>query len=101
MFGDQVHFMTRNAYQEVGGYPEIPLMEDVEMMRALHQVGRLVRVPGDRRAITSSRRFLEQGVFRQTLLNGWNLFRYLCLGASPETIAASYRSSREEAMRHD
>ena len=96
MFGDQVHFMSRDTYERIGGFPELPLMKDVEMSRALHQVGRLVRI--DLRVVTSSRRFLERGFIRQGLCNGWSMFRYLYLGATPEEIASGYRSSREEGM---
>jgi hypothetical protein len=96
MFGDQAQFMTRATYEKVGGFPEIPLMEDVEMSRALHQEGDLVRVP--LRVVTSSRRFLERGYIRQTLLNIRSMVRYLLLGATPEEIARDYRSSREEVM---
>ena len=95
MFGDQVQFMRRATFDRVRGYPEIPLMEDVEMARALHEEGRLVRIPI--RVITSSRRFIERGVLGQTLLNGWNMFRYLYLGTTPEQIAHSYQSSREQS----
>ncbi|MCJ7736181.1 MAG: hypothetical protein MUQ10_02555 [Anaerolineae bacterium] len=45
---------------------------------------------------TSSRCFRERKALRQTLLNGWNVFRYAVLGVSAEDIAQSYRSSREE-----
>lgn len=96
MFGDQVQFMRRETFEAVGGFPEIPLMEDVEMSRSLHEAGRLVRIDSDVRVITSARRFAERGYLRQSLLNGWNMFRYLNLGATPEQIARSYRSSREE-----
>jgi hypothetical protein len=58
----------------------------------------LVRIDPAIRVTTSSRRFRERGALRQTLLNGWNLFRYLYLGASPEAITRTYRSSREEAL---
>jgi rSAM/selenodomain-associated transferase 2 len=95
MFGDQVQFMSRATFEQVGGFPEIPLMEDVEMSRALHRVGRLVRIP--LRVTTSSRRFLERGAIRQSLTNGLNMFRYLYLGATPEDIVRVYRSSREES----
>ena len=95
MYGDQVQFMRRETFEHVGGFPEIPLMEDVEMMRALHNVGRLVRIPSQWRVITSARRFIERGVLRQTLLNTWNILRYRYLGATPEQIARSYKSSRE------
>jgi rSAM/selenodomain-associated transferase 2 len=93
MMGDQVQFTSRATFDRVGGFPEIPLMEDIEMSRALHQVGELVRIP--LRVITSSRRFLERGPVRQWLLNMWNMARYLYLGATPEEIARSYRSGRE------
>lgn len=98
MFGDQVQFMRRVTFEEIGGFPQIPLMEDVEMSRALHERGRLVRIDPAIRVVTSSRRFEERGALRQTLLNGWNLFRYLYLGVKPERIARSYRSSREETL---
>jgi glycosyltransferase involved in cell wall biosynthesis len=101
MFGDQVQFMRRKTFKEVGGFPEIPLMEDVEMSRALHKMGRLVRIDPDVRVITSGRRFAERGYLRQSLLNGWNMFRYLNLGATPEEIARSYRSSREATAERE
>jgi GT2 family glycosyltransferase len=97
MFGDQVQFMRRTTFEAVGGFPEIPLMEDVEMSRALHNAGQLVRIPPQYRVITSSRRFAERGFLRQSLLNGMSMIRYLYLGATPEDIARVYRSSREEA----
>jgi rSAM/selenodomain-associated transferase 2 len=95
MFGDQVQFMRRETLAQIGGFPEIPLMEDVEMSRSLHKVGKLVRLP--LRVTTSSRRFLERGVLRQTIMNGISMFRYLYLGATPQDIAKTYRSSREES----
>jgi rSAM/selenodomain-associated transferase 2 len=95
MYGDQAQFMRRATFERVGGFPELPLMEDVEMMRALHGEGRLVRIDHPR-VVTSSRRFLERGFLRQSLMNLWSMFRYLRLGATPEDIARVYRSSREE-----
>jgi len=94
MMGDQGQFMSRATFERVGGFPEIPLMEDVEMSRALHKAGKLVRVP--LHITTSSRRFLERGLLRQWLLSFTNVVRYLYLGATPEQIAARYRSSRED-----
>lgn len=95
MFGDQAQFMRRATFEQVGGFPELPLMEDLELSRALHKVGKLIRIRPELRVITSSRRFLERGCIRQWLLNIWNTTRYLYLGATAEKIAASYRSSRE------
>jgi rSAM/selenodomain-associated transferase 2 len=93
MFGDQAQFMTRPAFDRVGGFPAIPLMEDLEMSRRLHEAGQLVRIP--LRVTTSSRRFLERGPLRQWSLDVWYVIQYLYLGAAPEEIARLYTSSRE------
>jgi rSAM/selenodomain-associated transferase 2 len=96
MFGDLAQFMALRVYDQVGGFPEIPLMEDVEMARQLHDAGKIVRVP--LRVITSSRRFLENGPLRQWLLSLRCMIRYLYLGATPEDIVRVYRSSRERQL---
>jgi hypothetical protein len=96
MFGDLAQFMSRRIYDQVDGFPEIPLMEDVEMARQLHGAGEIVRVP--LRVITSSRRFLENGPLRQWLLSFRCMIRYLYLGATPEDIVRVYRSSREREL---
>jgi rSAM/selenodomain-associated transferase 2 len=95
MYGDQCQFMRRTTFEAIGGFPEIPLMEDVEMSRALNRTGRVVRI--NLRAVTSSRRLLEKGILRQTLGNFWRMVRYLYLKTTPEALATTYRSSREEA----
>lgn len=97
MYGDQVQFMTRATFERIGGFAEIPLMEDVEMSRALHQEGQLVKIDSPQ-VVTSSRRFLERGFLRQSLMNLCSIFRYLHLVATPEDIARAYRSSREGAL---
>jgi rSAM/selenodomain-associated transferase 2 len=94
MYGDQGQFMKRETFERVGGYAEIPLMEDVEMMRRLRQYGKLVRLR--QRLKTSSRRFLERGPLRQLCLVVTLVFRYLYLGASPETLARDYRNTRRD-----
>lgn len=94
MTGEMGQFMRRDTFNRVGGFPEIPLMEDIEMSRRLKDAGRLVRPK--LRVITSSRRFEERGWVRQYLLNLYNLTRYLYFGAAPDLVAESYRSSREE-----
>ncbi len=96
IFGDLCQFMRRETFLSVGGYPEIPLMEDVEMGRQLHTAGRIVRIP--LRVQTSSRRFLENGPLRQWLLSLSLMIRYLYLNHTPEQIAARYRSTREEIL---
>ncbi len=95
LYGDAAQFMARATFERVGGFREQPLLEDVEMARAMHRAGRLVRLP--LRVVTSSRRFLERGPLRQSLLDTWCLVRYLVLGATAEDVARMYRSSRERA----
>jgi len=93
MSGDQAQFARREAFFRVGGFPEIPLMEDLELARQLGRVGRLARLP--LRVSSSSRRFREVGSWRQTWLNLSLVFRYLYCGRAPPDLARSYRSSRE------
>ena len=95
MYGDQCLFLRRSVFELIGGYPLIPLMEDVEMARSIAQRGKLVRI--NQRVVTDSRRMLEKGVVKQLLSNAWRMFRYLYLGVSPQEAANSYQSSREEA----
>ncbi|MGC9346693.1 MAG: TIGR04283 family arsenosugar biosynthesis glycosyltransferase [Anaerolineae bacterium] len=98
LHGDRAQFMSRATFEAVGGFPEIPLMEDVEMARALHEQGQIRMVPLPLQVISSSRRLLERGAFRQYCLTGWYRFRYFYLGATPEDIARVYRSGREDLV---
>ncbi|TVP93290.1 MAG: glycosyltransferase [Thioalkalivibrio sp.] len=87
--GDQGLFVTRSAFDAVGGFPGIPLMEDVEMSRRLkRQAGRpaCVRSP----VVTSSRRWEERGVVR-TILLMWRLRLAYWRGADPAWLAERYR----------
>lgn len=94
MYGDQAQFMTRQTFEQAGGFPEIPIMEDLEMMRSLHRQGRLVRIP--LRVTSSSRRFLERGPLRQLWLDVRLVLRYLALNTEPEEIARDYhRTTRD------
>jgi rSAM/selenodomain-associated transferase 2 len=90
-FGEGALFMQRGAYQEVGGFPDWPLMEDVEMLRRLRRAGRLTRARGTVQA--SPRRFFDQGVARQTLRNlcVYTLFR---LGISPHRLVRLYTAAK-------
>jgi rSAM/selenodomain-associated transferase 2 len=94
MYGDQAQFTRRETFRRVGGFPEIPAMEDIEMMRALHKVGRVVRVP--LRVTSSSRRFLERGPLRQMWLNVSVVLRYLFFGVTAEQIAREYYITRRD-----
>jgi len=88
MYGDQVQFLTRRTFERVCGFPEIPIMEDLEMSRSLMQVGRLVRIP--LRVKTSSRRFSGKKPRSQWLLSIRCVILYLYFGATTEEIKSIY-----------
>lgn len=90
--GDQAIFVTRQAFAAVGGYPEIALMEDIALSRALkRRFGRPGRIPIA--ALVSSRRWESQGVIRTVLLMWWLRLRYF-FGADPRRLVARYYAQR-------
>jgi rSAM/selenodomain-associated transferase 2 len=86
--GDQALFMTRAAFDGVGGFPDQPLMEDVEITARLRQRSRpaCVRRP----VLTSARRWQARGTWR-TILLMWRLRLEYWLGASAADLARRYR----------
>jgi len=86
--GDQAIFLRKETFRDVGGYREIPLMEDVELSRAMRRTGRTVLLPN--RVGTSGRRWEAWGPFR-TILRMWRLRLAYLLGMSPERCAEIYR----------
>lgn len=94
--GDQAIFMRREAFEAVGGFPAIPLMEDVTMSARLKQLGRpaCVRPP----AVTSARRWEQHGVLR-TILLMWSLRLRYFLGADPQVLADRYGYRRAPAAQ--
>lgn len=85
-YGDQALLLPASVYRAVGGYPDQPLMEDVALARALR--GQLVGL--DAIAVTSARKYRDQGWFKRGARNLWTLVRYT-FGASPEALAQQYR----------
>ena len=85
--GDQGIFVTRAAFERVGGYPEIPLMEDIALSKALRRLARPACLRT--RITTSSRRWEEQGALR-TILLMWRLRLAYALGADPRRLARLY-----------
>ncbi|MGE3166228.1 MAG: TIGR04283 family arsenosugar biosynthesis glycosyltransferase [Planctomycetota bacterium] len=83
-YGDQALFFRRAAFEAVGGYPDLAVMEDYELVRRLRRHGRVVVVPEV--VVTSARRWLERGVLRTTALNQVCLFGHL-LGVPAKHLA--------------
>jgi rSAM/selenodomain-associated transferase 2 len=89
-FGDQAIFIRREYFNRIGGYKEIPLMEDVELMRRIKKSGDRIWIFNDR-VMTSPRRWEEEGVIYCTLRN-WILQIFYFFGVSPYRLVKYYRS---------
>lgn len=88
-WGDQAQFMLRETFERLGGFSEIPIMEDYELARRMKDEGRTVVVPFTVR--TSGRRFLQKGRIRTAIVN-WAIIIAYHLGVSPERLARWYRA---------
>ncbi len=87
-YGDQGIFVRRDIFEELGGFKQMPIMEDIDFLQRLRRRGRvtLIKQP----VTTSARRFLRHGIIRQELLDIILVVLYL-LGASPEKLSRWYR----------
>jgi rSAM/selenodomain-associated transferase 2 len=92
-YGDQALFVRRTVFEEMGGYRELPLMEDVDLVRRLRQRGRLAHA--DVPALTSPRRWEQDGWFRRTVENSLLVARFLA-GHPPERLARQYHRGVRE-----
>jgi rSAM/selenodomain-associated transferase 2 len=86
-YGDQGIFLKATLFHEIGGFPEIPIMEDFEFMLRLRHQGRITLVPAP--VLTSGRRWQKLGVVKTTLINQLIIVCYF-LGVSPEQLIRWY-----------
>lgn len=89
--GDQGIFVTRRAFDHVGGFPQQVLMEDVALSRRLKRLSRPVCLR--ERVTTSGRRWEKTGVLRTIVLMWWLRLAYFC-GVLPARLARWYRHAR-------
>lgn len=87
-YGDQAHFFEAGYFRELGGYAEIPIMEDVELFRRIRKRGDPVRILRQR-VTTSARRWEKEGMLARTLTN-WRLRLRYAMGADPRELAGHY-----------
>jgi rSAM/selenodomain-associated transferase 2 len=88
-FGDQCIVIRKSFFEELGGFPDWPILEDVHLLRIARRRTKIPSFPA--RVKTSSRRFLRMGIVRCQLRNGCLILQYL-LGVSPEKLAYQYAS---------
>ena len=89
--GDQAIFVRREAFDAIGGFPEIPLMEDVAISKKL--LGRTRPLALEDRVVTSGRRWERHGTLR-TIFLMWRLRMAYALGADPRRLARRYEVER-------
>ncbi len=89
--GDQAIFVRRRIFEEIGGFPEIPLMEDIAFSRILKRSGRVACLKN--RVVTSARRWQTEGVWR-TIFKMWGLKLLYLTGISPFRLKRFYGDSR-------
>ncbi len=97
-YGDQAIFVRAGLFHSMGGFPELPIMEDFELMRRLRRNGHIeiVREP----VLTSARRWMETGTVRTTLANQLAIAAYL-MGMPPVHIARWYHRYKKSRLLKD
>ncbi|MFQ5850066.1 MAG: TIGR04283 family arsenosugar biosynthesis glycosyltransferase [Candidatus Binatia bacterium] len=89
--GDQAIFVRRKVFEEMGGFPELPLMEDIAFSRMLKKKGKVACLRSQ--AVTSSRRWQREGMW-QTILRMWALRLLFLAGVSPFYLKQFYSDTR-------
>ena len=87
-FGDMGIFVRRDIFQEMGGYKEIPLMEDMDFCKRLKKKGKIVILP--QRINTSARRWEDEGKIKN-LVRNWLLQIGWMFGVDPKILAKWYQ----------
>ncbi|MCK5255532.1 MAG: glycosyl transferase family 2, partial [Deltaproteobacteria bacterium] len=90
-YGDQIIFLRKDYFNKIGGYKEIPLMEDVELMQRIKRQGDKICILTDK-VVTSPRRWEKEGIIFCTLRN-WIILTLYMIGISPSKLAKYYKSS--------
>jgi rSAM/selenodomain-associated transferase 2 len=95
-YGDQAIFIRSALFRDIGGFPDMPIMEDFEFIRRLQKRGLIQTAPYP--AITSGRRWRMLGLWKTTLINELVVVAYY-LGVSPTRIRHWARRDRWSAER--
>jgi rSAM/selenodomain-associated transferase 2 len=93
-YGDQAIFLRASTFERLQGFKEIEIMEDLDLVRRLGKLGRIVVVNAP--VVTSARRWNQVGIFKTTLINQIAVAAY-CLGVSRSRISAFYRKDHSRS----
>jgi rSAM/selenodomain-associated transferase 1 len=87
-YGDQGLLVPRRLFRSVGGFPDTPIMEDVEILRVLKRAGTWKKIPAP--IVSSPRRYREEGMWRAWLRNAVLILLFK-MGMAPRKLKAFYR----------
>ena len=90
-YGDQAIFTRSDLFHSIGGFPDMPIMEDFVFMQRIRKKGRIALAPAA--VTTSSRRWLKIGILKTTMINQIVLLAYF-LGSDPKHLARWYRRQK-------
>ena len=96
-YGDQAIFIGRDYFNALGGYKDIPIMEDVELMRRIKRKGDKICIIPEQ-VKTSPRRWEEEGFVYVNVRNTFLFFSYV-LGVSPEKLASFYKDTYKKNIK--
>lgn len=94
-YGDQAFFMRKEYFFRIGCFQELPIMEDLELMRRIKGRGDKVHISRTSHVITSARRWKKEGIM-YSVLRTWTLASLYCLGVSPYTLVKYYRAPSDD-----
>lgn len=89
--GDQTMFVRRSIFERLGGFADMPLMEDIEFSGRLKKTGRVAAL---REKVTTSFRRWERGGPLRTILRMWTLRFLYWIGINPKTLGQFYDETR-------
>lgn len=89
-YGDQAMFVRAGTFRDAGGFPDLPLMEDLELSRRLWRYGRIYTCPASVRV--SGRRFVARPIVYTAMVNVFPVLHRM--GVSPHTLARIYGAVR-------
>jgi rSAM/selenodomain-associated transferase 2 len=87
-YGDQGLFLRASTFKKIGGFRDIPVMEDVEIQGRLRKLGKFIKIGNP--VVTSARRYNQNGPLRQHLVTTWIVLLFH-LGISPRILHQYYR----------
>ncbi len=87
VYGDQAIFIKREVFAKIDGFRSLPLMEDVDCVKRLRQIGKFVVLK--EAAVTSKRRWEKNGFLRNSLRNSFYILLYF-IGVKPDRLYKQY-----------